>query len=83
MSRFGIVGCHDRLLIGECWTIIANGDSNFKDQIHTVVGIESFLVAIRVPSGLLNVIVEIPTFGLGSVGRELTVGGHIGWAAVI
>lgn len=51
-----------------------------SDQIQTVVGIESFLVATKVPS-LLNATTETPWGGLFDLPRDDEVGGLAGCGA--
>lgn len=52
----------------------------FKDHIQTVVGVESFLVAIKVPA-LLNAIMKIPCVGAFNLLKDDDVGGLAGCGA--
>ena len=73
---------HWSFLIGEWWINTAVVAREVRDQIQTVVGWESHLVARRVES-LLKMMVEMPVL------RGLLVefwgweGGQAGWVAVM
>lgn len=73
-----MVGCHEIFLIGAKCTKTAKGRRSLRDQIQTVVGIESFLVATNVQSSL-KAIVEMPSRDCASLALEgWTVGNEIG-----
>ena len=62
--------------------ITATAADIFVDQIQTVEGIESLLVAIKSPS-LLNPIADTPVLRFSFIEREARVGGQAGCGASI
>jgi hypothetical protein len=75
--RSDIVGCQRRCLTGACWIRIVLRASLLRSHIQIVVGVESSRVATSVPSAL-EVVKDIPSLGVGSLGAEETLGGETG-----